>query len=78
MQTATDEGRTTNLVYFVFDLLFLDGNSLNGLPLLARKERTNAAIECPAAFLDAPKSPRDYHLAMEEGIRANHVSMPIR
>jgi ATP-dependent DNA ligase len=30
MQAATDEGRTTQLVYFVFDLLFFDGEKLVG------------------------------------------------
>src|SRR3954469_20976405 len=32
------------LVYFAFDLLYLDGKSLLGLPLLARKERLSAII----------------------------------
>ena len=45
MQAATDEGRTANLVYFVFDLLFLDGEKLAGLPLLERKERLKALVE---------------------------------
>jgi ATP-dependent DNA ligase len=38
LQAATNEHRTTNLVYFVFDLLFLDGKKLAGLPLLERKQ----------------------------------------
>jgi bifunctional non-homologous end joining protein LigD len=45
MQAATDEGRTSNLVYFVFDLLFLDGRNLAGLPLLERKERLKALVK---------------------------------
>src|SRR6202521_3316601 len=36
IQAATDERRTANLVYFVFDLLFLDGKTVDGLPLLER------------------------------------------
>jgi ATP-dependent DNA ligase len=45
MQAATDEERTTNLVYFVFDLLFLDGEKLPELPLLERKESLKALVE---------------------------------
>jgi DNA ligase D-like protein (predicted ligase) len=39
LQAATDEHRTAHLVYFAFDLLFLDGDDLATLPLLERKER---------------------------------------
>jgi len=39
LQAAMDEGRTGDLVYFVFDLLFLDGRSLANRPLIERKER---------------------------------------
>jgi ATP-dependent DNA ligase len=58
MQAATDEGRTTNLVYFVFDLLFLDGEKLAGLPLLERKESLKALVE------GAPRSIQysDHHI----------------
>jgi DNA ligase D-like protein (predicted ligase) len=58
MQAATDEGRTASLVYFVFDLLFLDGKNLTGLPLLERKERLKALVE------DAPRSIQysDHHI----------------
>jgi ATP-dependent DNA ligase len=45
MQAATDEARTTNLVYFVFDLLFLDGEKLADPPLLERKERLKGVLE---------------------------------
>ena len=34
-----DEGRTDQLVFFAFDLLFLDGQSTAQLPLIERKER---------------------------------------
>jgi bifunctional non-homologous end joining protein LigD len=37
LQTALSEQKTSQLVYFVFDLLFLDGQDLRGLPLEARK-----------------------------------------
>jgi bifunctional non-homologous end joining protein LigD len=34
-----DEGRTGELVFFAFDLLFLNGESTAHLPLIERKER---------------------------------------
>jgi bifunctional non-homologous end joining protein LigD len=39
LQEALSEKRTQNLVYFVFDLPFLDGVDLTGEPLMDRKER---------------------------------------
>jgi bifunctional non-homologous end joining protein LigD len=39
LQAAMDEGQTGELVFFVFDLLFLDGESTARLPLIERKER---------------------------------------
>ena len=34
-----DEGRTDQLVFFAFDLLFVNGESTAQLPLIERKER---------------------------------------
>ena len=84
MQAATDEGRTANHVYFVFDLLFLDGEKLAGLPLLERKERLKALVE------GAPRSIQysDHHIgdgqrflqaacgAKAEGIISKRVNAP--
>src|SRR4051794_3353702 len=39
LQAAMDEGRTDQLVFFTFDLLFLNGVSTDQLPLIKRKER---------------------------------------
>ena len=39
LQAAMDEGRTDQLVFFAFDLLFLNGVSTAQLPLIKRKER---------------------------------------
>jgi DNA ligase D-like protein (predicted ligase) len=39
LQAAMDEGRTDQLVFFAFDLLFLNGQSTAQLPLIERKER---------------------------------------
>jgi len=39
LQAAMDEGKTDQLVFFAFDLLFLNGKSTAILPLIDRKER---------------------------------------
>lgn len=39
LQAALSEGRSQDLIYFAFDLLFLDGEDLRGLPLRERKMR---------------------------------------
>jgi ATP-dependent DNA ligase len=39
LQAAMDEGHTDQLVFFAFDLLFLNGKSTAQLPLIKRKER---------------------------------------
>ena len=39
LQAAMDEGRTDQLLFFTFDLLFLNGQSTAQLPLIERKER---------------------------------------
>ena len=44
LQAVMDEGRTHELVLFVFDLLFLDGESTAALPLIERKERLRALL----------------------------------
>jgi bifunctional non-homologous end joining protein LigD len=44
LQSALSEGRTANMVYFAFDLLFVDGEDLRGEPLLARKERLESLL----------------------------------
>ena len=39
LQAAMDEGRTDQLVFFAFDLLFLDGENMAPLPLVERKAK---------------------------------------
>jgi hypothetical protein len=39
LQAAMDEGRTDQLVFFAFDLLYPNGKSTAQLPLIKRKER---------------------------------------
>src|SRR5262245_7721434 len=44
LQNAGKPGRDTSLVYYVFDLLYLDGYDLRRLPLIERKERLTALL----------------------------------
>jgi bifunctional non-homologous end joining protein LigD len=44
LQAAMDERRTGDLVFFAFDLLFLDGESTAKLPLIERKERLRSLL----------------------------------
>jgi len=55
LQAALSEEKTTNLVFFAFDLLHLDGENLQSEPLLARKERleellTTAGADSPLRY----------------------------
>jgi bifunctional non-homologous end joining protein LigD len=47
LQAAMDEGRTDDLVFIVFDLLFLNGKSMAVLPLIERKERLRTLFTRP-------------------------------
>jgi bifunctional non-homologous end joining protein LigD len=44
LQAALSEGRTDELVFFAFDLMFAEGTDLRGLPLSDRKERLKALL----------------------------------
>ena len=44
IQAASDSGNADALVFFLFDLLFLDGEDLTGLPLRERKARLATAL----------------------------------
>lgn len=52
LQAALSDGETTDLVFYAFDLLHLDGEDLRAEPLLARKERLEELLQ--AAAPDAP------------------------
>ncbi|MDB6013920.1 MAG: dependent ligase, partial [Gammaproteobacteria bacterium] len=45
LQTALSEGRGDALVFFVFDLLFVDGEDLRSLPLAERKRRLEEMLD---------------------------------
>jgi bifunctional non-homologous end joining protein LigD len=44
LQAALSEGRSRDLIYFVFDLLFENGEDLRQLPLTERKKRLGALL----------------------------------
>jgi bifunctional non-homologous end joining protein LigD len=55
LQAATEAHLTAGLVYFIFDLLFLDGGDWRAAPLLERKERLRrllAGVAPPLVFAD--------------------------
>ncbi|MCP9629899.1 DNA ligase D [Rhodopseudomonas palustris] len=45
LQAALSDGDTSNLICFVFDLLYAEGEDLRGLPLSERKERLAALLK---------------------------------
>src|SRR5215467_14856919 len=51
LQAAMDEGRTDDLVFIAFDLLYLNGKGTAQLPLLERKERLQALFARPISGL---------------------------
>ena len=44
LQVALSEGRSQDMVFFVFDSMFADGEDLRELPLIERKERLQALL----------------------------------
>ena len=53
IQTASDSGNASALVFFLFDLLYLDGEDVSARPLIERKARL-------AALLSHASSPLHY------------------
>ena len=48
LQAALSDGKTDNLIFFAFDLLFADGMDLRRLPLGERKQRLKVMLEARA------------------------------
>jgi DNA ligase D-like protein (predicted ligase) len=81
LQAATDSRSTQHLVYFVFDILFVDGKDLMAAPLLDRKERLRTVLKKAPRFIQ-------YHIgdgkrfleavcgAKAEGIISKRVDAP--
>jgi bifunctional non-homologous end joining protein LigD len=44
VQAATDAGKSDALVYFMFDLVYLDGEAVSEAPLQHRKERLKGLL----------------------------------
>jgi DNA ligase D-like protein (predicted ligase) len=57
IQAASDAGNADGLVYFIFDLLHLDGEDLSALPLIERKARLAALL----SNAGPPLHYSDYH-----------------
>ena len=51
VQLASDSGNAVALVFFLFDLLYLDGEDLRERPLIERKERLSALLASAAPSL---------------------------
>ena len=83
IQNAADS-RNSSLVFFLFDLLFLDGEDLQGLPLIERKGRLKKLLaDAPSClqFTDHQigQGPAFHRLACEhglEGIVSKRVNGP--
>src|ERR1051326_3750201 len=58
IQAASDTRNAENLVFFLFDLLFLDGEDLTGLPVVERKSRLAELLK----GLGAPLVYSDYQI----------------
>jgi bifunctional non-homologous end joining protein LigD len=83
VQNAADT-RNNSLVFFLFDLLFLDGHDLRALPLIERKDRLKTLVaDAPSClqFTDHQlgRGPAFHRLACEhglEGIVSKHIDSP--
>jgi len=81
IQTASDSGNADALVFFLFDLLYLDGEVISVMPLHERKERLRHLLShagSPLQYSDHQigRGPEFYARACElslEGIISKHV-----
>lgn len=72
IQNAMEHG-DASLIYFVFDLLFLDGEDLTGLPLVERKARLEKLLAGQSGAIrysdhQIDHGPAFYKLACEHGL----------
>ena len=73
IQNASDTGRAGSLVFFLFDLLFIDGEDLTALPLLDRKARLEKLLTgAPPSLVyndhQIGQGPAFHRLACERGL----------
>ncbi|CAN5903747.1 DNA ligase D [soil metagenome] len=86
LQAAISEEKTDDLIFFVFDRLFADGEDLRGLPLSARKERLKTMLgKAPANvryvdhFITAGDAVLQSACRMDlEGIISKRIDAPYR
>jgi ATP-dependent DNA ligase len=86
IQLASDAGNAAGLVFFLFDLLYLDGEDLTARPLLERKERLAgvlASTGSPLHYSDHQigQGPAFYEKACPlgvEGIVSKRADAPMR
>jgi bifunctional non-homologous end joining protein LigD len=84
IQTASDSGNSAALVFFLFDLLYLDGDFINSAPLYERKERlrdlvSNAGTPLQYSDHQIGRGPEFYAKACElslEGIISKRADAP--
>ncbi len=81
IQNASDTGRNGSLVFFLFDLLFLDGKDLMALPLIDRKARLEKLLAGAPSSLrysdhQIGQGPAFHRLACERGLEGI-VSKPV-
>ena len=73
VQAASDTGNADALVFFLFDLLYLDGEDISSAPLRHRKERLRellSAVRAPLQYSDhqVGRGPAFYTKACELGV----------
>ena len=84
MQAASDSGNADALMFFLFDLLYLDGEAVSSTPLLERKERlrellSNASPPLQYSDHQIGRGPEFYARACElplEGIVSKRTNAP--
>src|SRR5271166_2505110 len=84
IQAASDSGNANTLVFFVFDLLYLDGEVISAAPLSERKERlrhllSNAGTPLQYSDHQVGRGPEFYAKACElslEGIISKRADAP--
>ncbi|MBN8958312.1 MAG: hypothetical protein J0H17_17365, partial [Rhizobiales bacterium] len=82
LQAAMDEGHTSELVYYAFDLLFVNGGSTAQLPPIERKTRLKNLLAKPRPgllFCDhlVGGGPQFYEHASRMALEASCPSVPI-
>ena len=86
LQAAISEAKTDDLIFFAFDLLFVDGEDLRALPLSSRKDRLKAMLaKAPAnvRYVDHFITPGEAVLQSAcrmdlEGIISKQIDAPYR